>query len=75
MLLIPRRGAVIETKSAISQRSGEEPFDLEVYIRAIGYLKPLLEVTKDGKETKGRLKGTFEIQAKEPDGFKTKTLK
>jgi hypothetical protein len=54
---------------------GGDSFDLDVYVRAIGYSKALLEATPDPKENKGTLKGTFTLHGKEPKGFKTTKLK
>ncbi|MDA3800020.1 MAG: hypothetical protein PF692_13185 [Kiritimatiellae bacterium] len=58
-----------------SQKDGDEVENLEVYIIASGYSKPLLSGTKKKDEVEGKMSGKFVLHSKEPDDFKTEKLK
>ena len=60
---------------AYKQVSPVDALDLDIYVRAIGYEKSLLEgqVKRDQKE--GKLVGTFELYLKQPKEFETTKMK
>ncbi len=58
-----------------SQKNDEEIENLEVYIMASGYSKPLLEATATKDQITGIITGKFLLHSKEPEDFKTEQLK
>jgi hypothetical protein len=60
---------------AYVQKNDEDVENLEVYIMASGYSKPLFQATKTKDEVAGTMSGKFVLHSKEPDNFDTVKLK
>jgi hypothetical protein len=60
---------------AYKQVSPIDASDLDIYVRAIGYEKKLLEGQVKRDQKQGKIVGTFELYSKQPIKFETSKMK